>query len=64
MQSTTVMAFRKRLKSFGYSNVSILQKKKDGKVVLGFYVVTAVEPLAGNPVSAEYSVSRMAHSFR
>lgn len=64
MQRPVIMAFRKRLKSFGYSNVSICQKKKDGKVIPGIYTVSAVEPLAGNPVSAEYSVSRMAHSFR
>lgn len=64
MQCPAIMAFRKRLKSFGYLNVSICQKKVDGKIVPGVYVVSAVEPLAGIPVSAEYSVGRMAHSFR
>lgn len=64
MQNHVVMAFRKRLKSFGYSSVSICQKKVDGKTVPSVYIVRAVEPLGGNPIKAEYSISRMNHSFR
>lgn len=64
MQNHVVMAFRKRLKSFGYSDVSICQKKDKGKIVPSVYVVSAVEPLGGNSVKVEYSISRMNHSFR
>lgn len=64
MQNHVVMAFRKRLKSYGYKNVSICQKKVDGKVVPGIYVVSAVEPLGGISVSAELTVGTMSFIFR
>lgn len=64
-QSTTVMAFRKRLRSWGYTDVSIWQKLDDkGRVVPGIYEVRAIEPLGGNLIVADYSVERMHLSFR
>lgn len=64
MQPPVIMAFRKRLKSFGYSDVSIKQKFDKDKPVPGVYIVSAVEPLGRTPVVAEYSTARMNFSFR
>lgn len=49
-QSTVIMAFRKRLKSYGYQNISIIRDPKTG-----VYTVTACEPLAGQSVTLESS---------
>ena len=59
MQPAVVMAFRKRLKSYGYSNISIKKNEKTDD-----YKVTAVEPLSGATVSSDYTRIRMSHSFR
>lgn len=58
-QSIVIMAFRKRLKKRGYSDISICwhEKKK-------LYKVTAVDPLAGKPVTAYRSEDWMAHAMR
>ena len=59
-QSTTVMAFRKRLKSYGYTNIEIMK-------IYGYvdrYNVRATEPLGKNRVVAEYTSTQMHNSFR
>lgn len=59
MQNVVILAFRKRLKKRGYSNVSIC-KVKDSEN----YLVTAIEPLAGIQVSCEYDIFAMRDGFR
>lgn len=49
-QSAVVMAFRKRLKSYGYQDISIIRDVKTG-----LFTVTACEPLAGQSVALESS---------
>lgn len=64
-QNPVIMAFRKRLRSYGYTDVSIIQKKdKNGRIIPGLYTVTAVEPLGRTVVVVEYSRSQMHLSFR
>ena len=64
-QSTTVMAFRKRLRSWGYTGISIYKKTDDrGRIIPGIYEVRAIEPLGGTLIVADYSVERMQFSFR
>lgn len=58
-QSITIMAFRKRLKKRGYSDISICWNAKKK-----LYKVTAVEPLAGKPVTAYRSEGWMALAMR
>jgi hypothetical protein len=61
MQKPVVMAFRKRLSKRGYERISIK------RLIYGYddvFVVTAVEPLSGSFVKAEYSIIRMDRSFR
>lgn len=58
MQRTIVMAFRKRLKKRGYSEVSIVKIKDSSS-----YKVKAIEPLAGVFVEVEYSEVEMSHAF-
>lgn len=65
MQSHVVMAFRKRMKSFGYTEISIVMKRNDkGEKQRFLYTVTAREPLAKTLVSAEYSTTKMNFTFR
>jgi hypothetical protein len=61
MQPTYVMAYRKRLKKRGYSNVSIKRvvRSKDDA-----YLVTAVEPLSGQRVQQIVDAVIMHNSFR
>lgn len=59
MQSTVVMAFRKRLSKRGYKNICIKKSKEND-----IYIVLAKEPLAGVVVQAEYSNEKMYRSFR
>lgn len=59
LQKPWIMAFRKRLKKRGYTDVSI-RKIKDTEL----YLVTGVEPLASSVISRECSVSFMVNSFR
>ena len=64
-QSTTIMAFRKRLAFRGYTNISI--KKIKGYEALqkpDTYKITATEPLGKTTVTTEYSTEKMPHSFR
>lgn len=65
MQDCVVMAFRKRLRFRGYSDISIcIARDNDDKRMLDKYVVQAVEPLAGVLISALYSKEKMHNSFR
>lgn len=56
-QPCYVMAFRKRLKSFGYTNVSIVFSH-------GFYVVSAIEPLSSISVHVRLSPDEIYLMFR
>lgn len=59
-QSTTVMAFRKRLKSFGYKEIQILK-------IPGYidkYAIKAVEPLGNQLIRVEMNSTQMHNSFR
>lgn len=58
-QSTVVMAFRKRLKSYGYTDISIkYDRKKD------VFCVEANEPLGGNRVQRIMPEMTMYYLFR
>ena len=59
LQNTVIMAFRKRLKKRGYSNVSIKKNKGSND-----YIVSGYEPLAHFLVSRKCSFEFMLHSFR
>lgn len=64
-QSTTIMAFRKRLKGLGYTDISIcynasLSADQKRKV----YVIMAREPLASQMVRRECEEIEMYHMFR
>lgn len=64
-QNPIIMAFRKRLRSYGYTNISIIRKLDDhGRVVVGVYTVTAVEPLGHTVVVVDYSRQQMHLAFR
>lgn len=60
LQSPTVMAFRKRLKSFGYKEISIYKIRP----FAGYYLVSAIEPLSGTKVSVKMGLCMMQNSFR
>lgn len=65
MQSTTIMAFRKRLKSYGYTEISITQvKDRNGRRIPGRYTVRAIEPLGKELIIVEYTTEKMHHTFR
>ena len=59
MQNSIVMAFRKRLKKHGYTDISI-KKIKDSEN----YLVTVIEPLAHTVISVEYPLFGMYHLFK
>lgn len=59
MQSPVVMAFRKRLKKRGYSDVSIKFLKKEN-----IYLVSAIEPLSKLFVSVKLQPTDMYIMFR
>lgn len=62
-QSTTVMAFRKRLKNHGYTNISI--KEQRGYFAKpDTYNIRAIEPLGKTIIKVEYTITEMHHSFR
>lgn len=61
-QSPVIMAFRKRMASFGYTKISIVRIKDKEKK--GLYTVSAYEPLGGNLVTVEIDPMRMRHMFR
>ena len=52
MQNTILLAFRKRLKNRGYTNISICRCKDHNNC----YVCTCNEPLSNTPVRCEYSL--------
>lgn len=60
MQDAIVMAFRKRMKSHGYSGITIYKKKPFN----GVYLVRAVEPLSHVRVSVELTLHGMYQHFR
>lgn len=64
-QSNTIMAFRKRLKVAGYTDISILYLADEtAKATQPQYRVTAREPLAGETVRRQCSEIEMHHMFR
>lgn len=63
-QCTVVMAFRKRAKKWGYTDVQIYKVYRNGQWVPGRYEVTAVEPLAGERVRIELDARDMACRFK
>ena len=60
LQSPTVMAFRKRLKSFGYKEISIYKIRPFD----GYYIVSAIEPLSGTKVSVKMGLCEMHNLFK
>lgn len=60
MQDPIVMAFRKRMKHHGYSEIKIYKLRPFN----GRYLVTAVEPLSHVQVSARYDHYDMNNAFR
>jgi hypothetical protein len=55
------MAFRKRLKSWGYTDIKIKRIRiRDDQN----YYVYAIEPLGKIHVRAEYNIEKMNNSFR
>ena len=60
LQNPIVMAFRKRMKSHGYTEIEIYKKSP----FHGVYSVRAVEPLASLRVSCDYTHAQMEHAFR
>jgi hypothetical protein len=61
MQLPVIMAFRKRLKNWGYTEISIKRVDKNNAQN---YTVKAVEPLSGTTVSCEKNIVSMHHLFR
>lgn len=59
-QCNTVMAFRKRLKSYGYTDIRIIKIKGH----FNLYKIYAVEPLAKTCVSIEMDTVQMHNCFR
>lgn len=59
MQNRVVMAFRKRCKNRGYREISIRYDKEKKS-----YLVLAVDPLAGIPVSCYFTIEAMHYKFR
>ena len=60
MQDPIVMAFRKRMKSHGYTSIEIYKMRPFN----GYYSVTAVEPLSHVKVSVKFDHIDMNNSFR
>lgn len=58
-QDVVVMAFRKRLKKRGYTDISICWNEKKRQ-----YLITAVDPLAGKPVRVYRPLGWMAGAMR
>ena len=65
MQNHVILAFRKRLRKRGYTDISIFQVKHPlTRRFTGNYLVRAVEPLSGISVTRECSLEYMDHAFR
>ena len=63
-QEHKVMAFRKRLKSAGYTNIRIFRDDSWINRDRDLYIVSAVEPLAGQTVRVSLSSTQMYHAFQ
>lgn len=63
-QECEVMAFRKRLKSAGYTNIRIYRDDSWANRDRDLYLASAVEPLAGQTVRVTLSGVQMYHAFR
>lgn len=71
-QDVRVMAFRKRLKSAGYTDVRIVLDSMKNRILCScgrrgaedFYLVSAVEPLAGSRVVTSLTPSQMFDAFQ
>lgn len=64
-QNSEVMAFRKRLKSYGYEGIKIVQARDDeGELLAGRYDVEAVEPLGKMLVKVRLTVGSMPFMFK
>ena len=59
-QCPTVMAFRKRLKSYGYTCIMIFKLP----CYLDTYEVRAVEPLGGKLIVVKLNLVQMSNCFR
>lgn len=57
-QPAPVMALRKRMRVFGYRDISFILLQD------GSYLVSAVEPLAGSPVYRRMFLCDMNYCFR
>lgn len=65
MQPVTVLAFRKRLKKRGYTDISIILHEDPETYKLdGKYLVCAREPLAGQYVRKVCTIEFMHNAFR
>ena len=56
MQDTILLAFRKRAKNRGYTNIHIVQARDRCGIIKDHYTVLAVDPLSGSYVKATYSL--------
>lgn len=64
-QNNEVMAFRKRLKGYGYTEIKIVQARDEkGELFAGMYDVEAVEPLGKMQVGVRLSVGSMSFMFK
>lgn len=63
-QEHDVMAFRKRLKSAGYTDIHIYRDNSLANRGKNLYDVSAVEPLAGQTVRVSLSLAHMRHGFQ
>lgn len=59
-QSKTVMAFRKRMKSYGYKDIEIIKIRG----YLDIYKVRATEPLGKQPITVKLTSTEMHNKFR
>lgn len=63
-QPVEVMAFRKRALKRGYANIRIFRVFSSDGAFCDRYLVRAVEPLAGIPVSGEFYTYELCSKFR
>lgn len=63
-QPSYVMAFRKRALKRGYANIGIYRVLSSDGSFSGRYLVRAVEPLVGIPVSGEFDRFELCYKFR
>lgn len=63
-QALEVMAFRKRLKKRGYTDIKIEKLPPDPEKPVDLYLVQALEPLAGMGVQVEMTLVDMYHAMK